>query len=413
MNEILAQNYAKVLLHYGVNLQKGQPVFISAPVEAYEFVEILVREAYRHGASDVELNWGSGLCFAERMLHAQEKSLYYIRSSLIKKYEEIIAENRAVISLVACESPYFEKVLPERTASFQKVRNKAFSFYSKAIMNSDIQWLVAAVAVPVWAEMLYPSLPANKAIEHLWDEIFSVARITAEDPLAHWQIHLDKLHAMRRKLAALNLATLQYESSNGTHLAIGLPKNCVWQGGNEKSGRKVPFAANIPTEEIFTAPDYTLTEGTVVSTRPLVVFNQVIENIHLTFEKGRVTKFDASGGKEALAKLLENDTGAKYLGEVALVPKDSPISEKNYPFYTTLIDENASCHLALGAAYPNCVENGKLMSDEELQAAGLNQSDIHVDFMIGADDLGIIGITKDGKEIPVFTNGTWSEAMYD
>lgn len=409
MDQTLAKNYALILLRYGVNLQPGQKVVINAPVESAEFTEILCREAFQYGAGDVRIEWNSSVHAAARIEHADEECLCTFPDSMIAKYHELIDENWAVISLVSCQSPHFEGLSPERISAMQQAKHRVFGFYSDAIMNSRVQWLVAAVATPTWAQMLFPDSP--QPLDTLWEAIFSVARIHRDDPLVHWQQHLDTLHRMRRVLNNLSLASLEYHSSNGTDLHVGLPATHIWQGGNEKSGRVVPFAANIPTEEVFTAPHASDIQGTVYSTRPLVVYNQVVRDICLTFRDGRVVEASASEGNEALQRLLQSDEGASHLGEVALVPCDSPISQIPYSFYETLIDENASCHLALGAAYPTCIETGKNMSEEALIAANINRSQIHVDFMVGADDMQIIGHTRDGESVPIFTNGKWSDMM--
>lgn len=409
MDTILAKNYALILLRYGVNLQPGQKVVINAPVESAKFTEILCQKAFQYGAADVRIEWHSAVHAVARLIHAQEQYLCHFPNSMITKYHELIDENYAIISLVSCQSPHFTGVSPERISTLQQAKNRVFSFYSDAIMNSQVQWLVAAVATPTWAQMLFPD--DENPLEKLWNAIFSIARVHKDNPLAHWQHHLDALHRMRRVLNDLQLNSLEYHSANGTDLHIGLPATHIWQGGNEKSGRVVPFAANIPTEEIFTAPHATDVHGTVYSTRPLVVYNQVVNGIRLTFKDGRVTDAFASQGDEALQRLLKSDRGASHLGEVALVPCDSPISRIPYSFYETLIDENASCHLALGAAYPTCIDNGKHMSEDELIAADINRSQIHVDFMIGNDDMEILGHTRSGKTVFIFQNGKWSETM--
>ncbi len=410
MNGKLAEIYAKILLTMGINLQENQALAIFAPVEASSFTEILVQEAYKIGAADVDINWSSSICDAERLRYAKENSLYYIRPSVIKKYKEYIEEDRAIISLVSCRSPLFTGISSERTAKLQKATNQALPFYRKAIMNSDLQWLVAAVATPTWAEMLYPDKGAE-ALDYLWEQIFTVSRITNDNPVDHWKSHLNKLANIRHALSSLNLVSLHYASSNGTDLSIGLPDNHLWQSGAELSTKGVSFTANIPTEEVFTAPHFKKTNGVVYATRPLVAYNQLIQNIYLEFKEGKVIDYAASEGIEILSEILTADNGASYLGEVALVPKNSPISRIPYNFFETLIDENASCHLALGASYPSCVTGGENMSKEELLNAGLNHSDIHVDFMIGAEDTEIVGTTKDGKRIPVFENGLWADSL--
>lgn len=409
MNQILAKNYCQILLRYGVNLQPGQKVRLSAPVAAAEFAELLCAEAYRYGAGDVQMNWHSPFCQAQRLQFAEPQVLREVADWEIAKCRNWLDENYAVITLVSCDEPYFTAVSSDSIAASQQARREALQFFSRAVMNSELQWLVASVATPAWAALLYPELESSAALAKLWEDIFHVSRVAAEQPLEHWQTHLDNLHRRRRSLNDLRIDSLHYRSANGTDFVIGLPPTHIWQGGNEKSGRVVPFAANIPTEEVFTAPDFRRMDGVVYSTRPLIADNQHIEGIRLEFRAGKVVRASAEQGNDALQHLLEADEGARFLGEVALVPKDSPIAEIPYSFMETLIDENASCHLALGAAYPTCITDGKTFNDDELRAAGLNRSQIHVDFMIGAPDLEITATTVDGRKIPVFRDGKWAE----
>lgn len=411
MNNKLAKEYSRVLLRYGVNLQKDQPIFLTAPVEAYEFVHLFCEEAFRYGAGDIHVEWDSSTCFAQRLNFAREELLLQVPESTCLKYREAIERNAAIIRFTTCHSPIFQNISSDRMAEFQKSRSQALQFFHRATMNSELQWLVAAVATPVWAKMLFPDLAAEEALESLWDHIFSVARIQEEGSLENWQNHLDHLHHFRRCLNHLRITKLHYSASNGTDFTIGLPATHIWQGGNEKSGRVVPFAANIPTEEVFTAPHRLEMDGVVYSTRPLIAQNQLITGIRLEFAGGKVISADADEGKDVLQHVLATDEGSTSLGEVALVPKESPIAQFPFSFYSTLIDENASCHLALGAAYPTCIENGKQLNEDELKAAGLNRSDIHVDFMIGCDDLKIDAETEDGRTVPIFRNGTWSIEM--
>lgn len=408
MDRVLATNYCQILLRYGVNLQPGQKVRLSAPIEAAEFAELLCAEAYRYGAGDVQMNWHSPFCHAQRLQFAEPEEICKVAEWEIAKCQNWLDENYAIITLVSCDASYFTEVSSDKIAAYQQARQSALQFFSRAVMNSELQWLVASVATPAWAALLYPETDRDAALNKLWEDIFHVSRVAAEQPLEHWQAHLDNLHRRRRSLNDLRIDSLHYRSANGTDFVIGLPATHIWQGGNEKSGRVVPFAANIPTEEVFTAPDFRRMDGTVCSTRPLIAYNQHIEGIRLEFRAGKVVRASAEKGNDALQHLLAADEGAVSLGEVALVPKDSPIAEIPYNFMETLIDENASCHLALGAAYPTCITDGKQMNDDELREAGLNRSQIHVDFMIGAADLDITATTVDGREIPIFRDGKWA-----
>ena len=274
-------------------------------------------------------------------------------------------------------------------------------------MASQVPWLIAAVPGKEWAQLLFPAA-GTKAIELLWQKILSAARANGENPLADWDRHLLQLERRRRWLTAHHFVSLHYKNARGTDLQIGLPEHHIWQGGQEETAYGHFFNANIPTEEVYTAPRADQVNGTVYNTKPLVYNGNIIDQFSLTFQAGKVVAADAEIGNELLQTILQMDENACRLGEVALVPYHSPISLSHTLFYETLLDENASCHLALGAAYPTCIQNGSAMTKEELQQAHINDSVIHVDFMIGSEDLQITGRTADNKEIPIFTNGDWS-----
>ena len=277
------------------------------------------------------------------------------------------------------------------------------------MMASKTTWLVAAVPSKVWASILYPQLEDDAAYNALWNQILQSSRADGADPLADWDAHLANLAARRQWMTEQHFAALHYTNSLGTDLTIRLPENHIWQGGAETSASGISFNANIPTEEIYTAPRADGVDGVVYSTKPLVYNGNVIDTFHLVFKDGKVVEAHAETGDDVLQKLVAIDEGAGRLGEVALIPYHSPISLSNILFYETLFDENASCHLALGASYPTCLAGGAEMTKEETEQAGLNDSMIHVDFMVGSPDLSITGIKADGSKVPIFLNGDWAE----
>ncbi|MBE6057320.1 aminopeptidase, partial [Clostridium sp.] len=279
--------------------------------------------------------------------------------------------------------------------------------YYEYIMNSFVSWCVLSVPTKAWAKKVFPDLKEDMAVEKLWENIFNIVRIDKEDPVKAWEEHLNNLADKVNFLNDQKLTKLHYKSKD-TDLTIELPKGHIWCGGGEYNKNKRYFVANMPTEEVFTLPLKTGVNGIVKSTKPLNYSGNLINNFTLKFKNGKIIDFSSEEGYETLKKLIETDEGSCYLGEVALVPFHSPISDSNIIFYNTLFDENASCHLALGEAYPTCIENGDNMTKEELEKAGANNSLTHVDFMIGSSDLNIIGENKKGEKIEIFQNGDWA-----
>lgn len=399
------KNYAKLLLTTGVNLQPGQPLLISADVKNQDFVTILVKEAYVAGAKDVTVNWRSQKISRERLLHAHDEALANPAEWISTFYHNQIDTNTAFISLISANPKALAGVPVERITLQSKSLNKALEFYHKAIMTSDVTWCIAAVATPLWADLLgYTGTTAEK-VATLWKTIFTLVRMQEDSSVKPFAEHLLELETRRTKLTELQFAYLHYTCPNGTDLRLGLPQHHIWQGGAEPSLKGTVFTANIPTEEVYSAPQYNDVNGIVYSTKPLIYHGNTIDGFSLTFENGKVVAYHAETGEEYLKELLETDEGSSYLGEVALVDHYSPISQTNTVYFETLFDENASCHLALGAAYPTCLQNGDTYSKDELKAHGLNHSLTHVDFMIGHAEMNITGITHDNREVPVMVKG--------
>lgn len=401
--------YARVLLEKGICLQPGQILVINAPVEASRFAVLLTEEAYKAGAGQVVFNW---YCNAAARLRYQyetqdkfetvpawrsEFNLYYYR------------KGAAFLSLISADPYAMQGIDRKKIMAWQKAFHRAVKEYSDGMMASRTNWLVTAVPSAVWARLLYPDLPEQEGQDRLWIQLLDAARCLGEDPLRDWDRHLAELKKRREWLTARQFTALEYKNSLGTRLTVGLPEHHIWQGGAESTTRGFLFNANIPTEEVYSAPQADRVDGVVCSTRPLVYNGNLIENFRLTFKDGKVVEASAEKGEDVLKDLLKMDAGACRLGEVALIPYHSPISRMDRIFYETLLDENASCHLALGEAYPTCVENGADLSEKELAEAGLNASMVHVDFMVGSPDLDITGIRKDGTKVPVFAGGDWAE----
>lgn len=404
MKENLHQ-YARLLLQEGVNLQQDQLLVINGDVENKDFVYIVVEEAYALGAKDVHINWRSTITAKSRLTHAKDTVLANPAPWIADMYHHIVDSNACILSLISANPFAYEGVPSEKIALSSRSMSKLTKFYHEAIMDSSLTWCVASVATLTWANLLGYEGDDKEKVNHLWNTIFTLCRMKNVSEDESFSTHLNRLAQRTATLNDLQLVSLHYTCPNGTDLTIALPEGHLWLGGKEASKNGIIFDANIPTEEVFTAPHYAGANGTVYSTKPLIYDGNQIEEFYFTFKDGKVVDYGAKEGKEYLTNLIETDENSCYLGEVALVDHYSPISQSNMIFFETLYDENASCHLALGAAYPTCLENSDGMSQEELRNHGLNTSLAHTDFMIGHEHMTIMGLTKDGKEVPIMIDG--------
>lgn len=404
MKENLHQ-YARLLLQEGVNLQQDQLLVINGDVENKDFVYIVVEEAYALGAKDVHINWRSTITAKSRLTNAKDTVLANPAPWIADMYHHIVDSNACILSLISANPFAYEGVPSEKIALSSRSISKLTKFYHEAIMDSSLTWCVASVATLTWANLLGYEGDDDEKINRLWNTIFTLCRMKNVSEDESFSTHLNRLAQRTATLNDLQLVSLHYTCPNGTDLTIALPEGHLWLGGKEASKKGIIFDANIPTEEVFTAPHYAGANGTVYSTKPLIYDGNQIEEFYFTFKDGKVVDYGAKEGKEYLTNLIETDENSCYLGEVALVDHYSPISQSNMIFFETLYDENASCHLALGAAYPTCLENSDGMSQEELRNHGLNTSLAHTDFMIGHEHMKIIGLTKDGKEVPIMIDG--------
>ena len=332
---------------------------------------------------------------------------YFSQTSLSQLSFLLQSLKACFISISGGDPEVFKGVDSNKLKANAKASDKAFEPFYKRMMASEIPWNVVAVPNKKWAMKVFPNVSEEEAMEKLWNAIFLAVRIDEGDAVEKWNAHNALLAEKCKKLNEMQFAKLHYKNSIGTDFIVGLAKNHHWEGGSEKDENGVEFVANMPTEEVFTMPDHRIGEGTVVSALPLSFEGTLIKNFRLTFRNGRIEEFSAEEGYEALERLLNSDEGSRHLGEVALVPYESPISNMNILFYNTLFDENASCHFAFGECYPTTIQGGNAMTEEELFEAGGNHSMNHVDFMIGTSDLSIIGIKEDGTKVPVFENGNF------
>lgn len=405
MNEALVEKYARLIISTGINIQKDQTLVITSPIECAPFARMLSEAAFRQGARDVVMNWSDELSAKIRYLNAPEEVFAEFPEWRKDFYLSYVRQGGAFISISAADPELLKDVNPERIVKTQRASNIALAEYREKIMNHDNSWCVVSIPTRQWAKKVFPDATDEQAITLLWDAILKAVRVDAEDPAANWEQHKARLRERRDYLNACKFKFLRYRNAGGTDLTVELPEGHIWMGGSKHNAEGVDFVANMPTEEVFTLPKKTGVNGVVVSSKPLVYNGNLIDKFKLTFENGKVIAAVAATGQEILQKLLTTDEGASYLGEVALVPYNSPISNSGILFYNTLFDENASCHFAFGKAYPTCIENGASLSKTELEQRGVNDSLIHVDFMMGTQDLDITGVTRDGKETPVFSQG--------
>lgn len=401
-------DYAKLILEVGVNLQKGEPLVVSAPIEGADFVRMIAKHAYGLGASNVHINWRDDELTKLKYSHAPMEVFENFPKWYADGQEDFAEKGACFISISAEDPELLKEADPKKIAAYNKSSSLALKKWMDYTMNDINSWCVVSIPSKGWAKRVFPRLSEDEAVEKLWDAIFSATRIHTEDPVKAWQDHLDILEEKISLLNEMNLKSLHYTSSNGTDLLVELPKGHIWTGGGGNNSKGTYFVANMPTEEVYTMPLKTGVNGVVYSTKPFNYGGKLIDEFKLVFKDGKVIEFEAKIGEEILKDLLDIDEGARYLGEVALVPFDSPISNSNIVFMNTLFDENASCHFALGKAYPTCISNGENMDDKELEAHGVNNSIIHEDFMVGTEDLSIIGENYEGEKIGIFTDGNWS-----
>ena len=408
MKESRIRAYAKLLLEIGLNLQKGETLVISSPVECASFARICVSEAYARGCRDVIMNWGDDYINKERYLKADNAVFDEVPKWKADFYNSAAENNYAWLHIDAEDPEALSGVDPDRIMRMSRASSNAVKYYRDKQMASLFKWCVASAPSQAWANKVFPELTPCDAYEALWDAILDSVRVYDDnDPISDWNEHISKLKGRVEKLNNYSFKYLKYKNSLGTDLTVELPEGHYWEGGTEPDPSGVDFCANMPTEEIFTAPKYDGVNGVVYSSKPLSINGDIADRFSFTFKGGKITEITAEKGLELLKAETTIDEGASYLGEVALVPYDSPISNSNILFYNTLFDENASCHLAFGEAYP-MISGGKEMSKEELKAAGVNVSITHTDFMIGTEDMSIIGVTGDGQEVTVFKDGNFA-----
>lgn len=407
MKKSMQRKYARLLVRMGVNIQKGQTLIVRADTEIYPFVEILADEAYKAGAGDVQIEWSNQTLTTLAYRHRTLTSLSRVAPWKEAKLKEE-AETLPAMIRICSEDPDGMKNLNQDKA--KKVRQRQYPILKpyREQMENRYQWLVAAVPGKAWAKKVFPGERTSTAVENLWNAIFEACLVTEEnDPIAAWQ---EKNALMAQKCEQLNsyrFDYLEYKNSLGTDFRCTLMPQSLWCAGGEKTLGGTFFNPNMPTEEVFTTPKKGCCDGKLVASMPLSYQGTLIKDFWIAYKDGKAVEWDAKEGKAALDSMLGSDEGALMLGELALVPADSPISNQNLLYYNTLFDENASCHVAAGRGYSNCVEGFENMTKEQFDELGVNDSQIHVDFMIGTPDMSIVGY-KDGVATQIFKDGNWA-----
>lgn len=401
------ERYATLLVRKGAAVRRGQRLVVFAPVERADFVRVLVRVAYRVGAGPVTVVWRddvvSRISYESLPLSYFEHVEPWRRAQL----DGLAEAGASFLFLEGSDPAAYDGVDPAKVAAASHAQNVECRSFRTGMDFGRNAWCIAGVPVDAWARKVFPGRSPAEALYRLWVAILETSRADGEDPESAWETHDASFEKAKRFMNGHAFDALHYEAANGTDLTIGLNRKGRWEGGAGHLQDGTTYFPNIPTEEVFTSPDRLRADGIVHSALPLVHAGQLVEDFWLRFEGGRVVGFGARQGEEVLRSIVERDESARHLGECALISKNTPIRETGILFYDTLYDENASCHLALGTGFPECLEGGLDMSPEELVAAGVNQSPVHVDFMVGTDDLDVWGIGVDGNRTEVFTNGQW------
>lgn len=407
MNKQNLTKMANLAVKSGVNIQEGDELFIRASAETLPLCREVVKEAYKAGAKKVFTFLKDDEIEAITYNSASNDSLASVLPFEASMHNYFTQKNSAILSIISYNPDAFENV----SSQAMSIRAKAFMqaaepFYNE-MMGGGTRWSIIAYPNEKWARKMFPDMPTDKALEKLESYIAHTSRIDNDDPVKEWAEHSALLQKRCEKLNGMNIKTLHYKNSLGTDLIVGMPDGYKFMGGSEMTKYGIPFNANIPSEEVFSAPDRNNVNGRIVASKPLVFSGKVVKNFYFDFKDGVVVNFHADEGESVLDFILKTDEGAKRLGEVALVPHASPISDLDTLFYDTLFDENASCHFALGRAYETCLNGGENLTKAELLAKGINISLTHVDFMIGTSDLSIIATNDKGDSFPIFVDGNF------
>ena len=401
------ERYARLIVRKGVNVRAGQEVVVNAPVECAEFARLLVAQAYAAGACHVTMLWHDDA--VQRLTYENVDAAYFeqVPQWQREQLDSLARDGACFIFVEGTDPEALRGIDPAKPAAAARARNTQCREYRRGLDFNINPWCIAGAPVVAWAQHVFPGVDDEVAVYLLWKAILSTSRADGADPESDWELHDATFDKNLRFLNEHHFDALHYTAENGTDLVIGMTDRHLWAGGRGETPQGHPFFPNMPTEEVFTAPHKDKVNGVVYGTKPYVFNGQLIKGFHVTFKDGKVVEHGAEEGAELLGQLLSTDEGACHIGEVALVPASSPINRSGALFYNTLFDENAACHIAFGASYPGTTRNGTTLSKEELLARGMNQSSIHEDVMIGAEDSKITGKCRDGRTVTLFENGVW------
>jgi aminopeptidase len=406
INENKIDKLANLAVKRGVGLQKGQNLLITAPIESLPLVRKIAEHAYKEGASIVTPLFTDSDITLSRFKYAPDESFDSATDWLFNGMGEAFDNNTARMAIAGDDPMLLSQMDPDKVSRANKAMAKAYKPARERITEFKINWNIVSWPGSAWASRVFPDLPIEEAIVKLADAIFDASRASLEDPIQAWDDHNEQLRIKTDWLNEKNFAALQYNGPN-TNLRVGLADEHEWMGGASKAQNGIICNPNIPSEEVFTTPHAYKVDGTVSSTKPLSYQGTLIDNIKVTFKDGKIIEAHASKGEEVLQKVLKSDEGASRIGEVALVPHSSPISQSGIIFYNTLFDENAASHIALGQCYSKCFKGDLDLSKEEISKRGGNSSMIHIDWMIGSDQIDVDGIDQTGNQVPIFRKGEW------
>lgn len=403
----LLEKYAELVVKVGVNIQPGQVLIVQSPLETVQFTRLIVSKAYEAGAKYVQVEWDDEMISRIRYEKAPDNSFEYYPKWQADMMEQLAEGGGALLHIKVPDPMLLKGVDGAKVSTAVKAAAMAREKFQGYIRTNKVSWSLIKAPTQAWANKVFADLPESERIDAMWEAVFLMNRVGNDGPVSAWQEHIGNLKQRQNYMNNKRYKRLHYRAP-GTDLKVELPEGHLWLGGGDHNEAGVYFVANMPTEEIYSMPHRTGVNGTVTSTLPLNLNGRLVEGIQLTFKDGKVTDYQAKSGREHLTSLLATDEGASFLGEIALVPHDSPISRLNRIFYNTGVDENASCHFALGSSYPVNIEGGTKLSKQELLAKGANVSLTHVDFMIGSAELDIDGELEDGTIEPVFRKGNWA-----
>lgn len=404
--EKILEQYCELALKFGVNLQKKQGLHIICPIERADVAKALTLKAYEMGAKKVSVVWENEEIDRLTYLYADEEELKKVPKWFVDSKNFLVNENYCYIAVSAENPSAFSDVPANRIATAVRAKGKALKKYSEAVMGNAIRWCVISAPTIDWAKQVFPN--SQDPLKDLSEAIQKTMRLSENNTLIDWEKHVKFLNQKANFLNEKNFDFLHLKNKFGTDIKVGLADNHVWLSALEKDKNGIEFIANLPTEEVFTAPHKNRVDGVIKSALPLCYNGQIIDNFTIRFKDGKIQSFSAEKGYETLKNLIETDRGTLHLGEIALIGKNSPIAQSKILFFNTLFDENASCHLAIGKGYRTTIKNSEKLSKTELSKLGLNDSVEHVDFMIGTDDLEIYGVNKYGEQTQIFTNGEWT-----